>query len=151
MGGSTDVTAVADPNLVLDNRETVLNFSAGGGVNQSIQMFQEGLPFVPFIFGQNYNSGESILEEINGILELIVNPDFDENYILNLFVLKSIDSSKFKVTLKNGSSVTLNYPSNQTTQKFKTIQTPPQKGEDYNKWNVYYDNVLILIVTFLAS
>lgn len=114
-------------------------------------MFQEGLPFVPFILGQNYNSGESILSQYDKALELIVNPDYDDDYTLNLICLKSIDSSKLKVTLNNGSEVTLGEDSWQTTQKYKAIHTPSQKGTENAGWRVYYDNTIILSVVFIAS
>ena len=45
-GGSTDVTAVADPNPLMKERSTTINFSSGGGLAKAVNAVQNGVPYV---------------------------------------------------------------------------------------------------------
>lgn len=45
-GGSTDVTAVADPNPLMKERSTTINFSSGGGLAMAVNAVQNGVPYV---------------------------------------------------------------------------------------------------------
>ena len=45
-GGSTDVTAVADPNPLMKERSTTINFSSGGGLEKAVNAVQDGVPYV---------------------------------------------------------------------------------------------------------
>lgn len=44
--GSTDVTAVADPNPLMKERSTTINFSSGGGLAKAVNAVQNGVPYV---------------------------------------------------------------------------------------------------------
>lgn len=45
-GGSTDVTAVADPNSLMKERSTTINFSSEGGLAKAVNAVQNGVPYV---------------------------------------------------------------------------------------------------------
>lgn len=49
MGGTTQVSVVADPNSTFQSRSTTLNFSAGGGVSRAITVNQDGIPLMPVV------------------------------------------------------------------------------------------------------
>lgn len=46
MGGSTDVTVVADTNPLMKERSTTINFSSGGGLAKAVNAVQDGVPYV---------------------------------------------------------------------------------------------------------
>lgn len=57
-GGSTDVTAVADPNPLMKERSTTINFSSGGGLAKAVNAVQNGVPYVMLqmnfpVYGRN--------------------------------------------------------------------------------------------------
>ena len=66
--GSTDVTAVADPNVSFKERQTSLNFSATGGQTKVEIASQLGVPFFIQAGGSFYLKNSSTLQTIGELL-----------------------------------------------------------------------------------
>lgn len=67
MGGTTQVSVVADPNSTFQSRSTTLNFSAGGRVSRAITVNQDGIPLMPVV------GLTSLIDKWNGNVTLSFN------------------------------------------------------------------------------
>lgn len=76
-GGSTDVTVVADPNPLMKERSTTINFSSMGGLVKAVNAVQAGVPYVMLqmyfpVYDRNNPMGvrqwTSQLQNSNGVL-----------------------------------------------------------------------------------
>ena len=72
-GTSGEVDVIAEPNPTFEKRETMLNFSANGGLNTSVKAVQTG---IPFLVDLGYYSSITGADRQNVINQLF--PNFEE-------------------------------------------------------------------------
>lgn len=122
-------------------RETTLNFTAAGGSPvKSVKATQEPIACIPFVSGGPnwYGSGEPVLGENAGVMEVIFNPDSSDTYHLHLMCSKSISQSDLTVKLGNTiCPLTVDWD---TTLYVAYLCTTAVSGSDENAWKIFYKN-----------
>lgn len=122
MGGSTQVSVTADPNVSFKERETTLNFSAGGGLTKSVRAVQEPILFIPQVFGGYIavNETRKVTETVAGIPDMWVGVDAgatydDQLFFLGLIISRDINWSDFVIfTLRGAPVQTAGYATSST-------------------------------------
>lgn len=139
-------------NVSMKPRETTLNFTAAGGSPvKSVKAVQEPIVCIPFVSGgpNYYGSGEPVIGEHNGVMEVIYNPSDSSTYYLHLMCSKSINQSDLTVKRNNTNCpLTKDF---ETTLYVAYLCTTSAPSTMENAWQIYYKNQPFCNILLTAS